>query len=100
MARRSPAFRIVTTPCGATAGTPRTIRLSGSRSKEGSRPGTRPGKPSKASRKKLAPGLDPKTVVNTHRMLHRAWEDFAVWGWAKRNFVNDAPPPRPVRKGR
>jgi integrase len=57
-------------------------------------------KAEQASRKKLAPGLDPKTVVNTHRMLHRAWEDFAVWGWAKRNFVNDAHPPRLVRKGR
>ncbi len=33
-------------------------------------------------------------------MLHRAWEDFAVWGWAKRNFVNDAHPPRVPRKGR
>jgi integrase len=32
------------------------------------------------SRSKLAPGLEPKTVVNAHRMLHRAWEDFSVWG--------------------
>lgn len=23
-------------------------------------------------------------------MLHRAWEDFAVWGWAQRNVVSDA----------
>ena len=30
--------------------------------------------------------------MNTHRMLHRAWEDFAVWGWAKRNVVADAHP--------
>ncbi len=58
------------------------------------------GKAADASRKKLSPGLEPKTVVNTHRMLHRAWEDFAVWGWAKRNFVNDAHPPRVPRKGR
>ena len=32
-------------------------------------------------------------------MLHRAWEDFEVWGWAKRNFVSDAHPPRVPRKG-
>jgi hypothetical protein len=29
-----------------------------------------------ASRTPSNPGLEPKTVVNTHRMLHRAWEDF------------------------
>ncbi len=51
-------------------------------------------------RQSLPPGLEPKTVVNTHRMLHRAWEDFVVWGWAKRNVVKDAHPPRVVRKGR
>jgi hypothetical protein len=48
----------------------------------------------------LPPGLEPKTVVNTHRMLHRAWSDFEVWGWAKRNVVSDAHPPRVLRKGR
>lgn len=53
-----------------------------------------------AERKPLNPGLEPKTVVNTHRMLHRAWEDFAAWGWAKRNVVADAHPPRIPRKGR
>ena len=53
-----------------------------------------------AAQRKLSPGLEPKTVVNTHRMLHRAWEDFAVWGWAKRNVVADAHPPRVPRKGR
>ena len=53
-----------------------------------------------AAQRKLSPGLEPKTVVNTHRMLHRAWEDFAVWGWAKRNVVSDAHPPRVPRKGR
>ncbi|HWG65079.1 MAG TPA: tyrosine-type recombinase/integrase [Streptosporangiaceae bacterium] len=58
------------------------------------------GKATQASRNELPPGLEPKTVVNTHRMLHRAWEDFATWGWAKRNFVNDAHPPRVPRKGR
>ena len=51
-------------------------------------------------RKALPPGLEPKTVVNTHRMLHRAWEDFTVWGWAKRNVVSEAHPPRVPRKGR
>jgi len=50
--------------------------------------------------RKLPPGLEPKTVVNTHRMLHRAWEDFAAWGWAKRNVVSDAHPPRVIRRGR
>ena len=46
------------------------------------------------------PGLEPKTVVNTHRMLHRAWEDFTAWGWARRNVVRDAHPPYVPRKGR
>jgi integrase len=53
-----------------------------------------------AAANRLPPGLEPKTVVNTHRMLHRAWEDFVAWGWARRNVVNDAHPPRLVRKGR
>jgi hypothetical protein len=53
-----------------------------------------------SAQRTLAPGLEPKTVVNTHRMLHRAWEDFTVWGWAKRNVANDAHPPRVPRKGR
>jgi integrase len=53
-----------------------------------------------AARNKPSPGLEPKTVVNTHRMLHRAWEDFTVWGWAKRNVVSDAHPPRVPRKSR
>ena len=52
------------------------------------------------SRKPLPPGLEPKTVVNAHRMLHRAWEDFTVWGWAKRNVIADAHPPRVPRKSR
>jgi integrase len=54
----------------------------------------------KSSRKALPPGLEPKTVVNTHRMLHKAWEDFTIWGWANRNVVSDAHPPRVPRKGR
>src|SRR5262249_61954248 len=49
---------------------------------------------------KPSPGLDPKTVVNTHRMLHRAWEDFTAWGWARRNVVADAHPPRVPRRHR
>jgi integrase len=53
-----------------------------------------------SARRRLNPGLEPKTVVNTHRMLHRAWEDFTTWGWAKRNVVSDAHPPRVPRKGR
>jgi integrase len=57
-------------------------------------------KADESSRKKVSQGLEPKTVVNTHRMLHRAWEEFTVWGWAKRNVVSDAHPPRVPRKGR
>jgi integrase len=53
-----------------------------------------------AAQRKLPAGLEPKTVVNTHRMLHRAWEDFMAWGWAKRNVVSDAHAPRVPRKGR
>jgi integrase len=53
-----------------------------------------------AAQRKLSPGLEPKTVVNTHRMLHRAWEDFTARGWAKRNVVSDAHPPRVPRRGR
>jgi hypothetical protein len=50
-------------------------------------------KADEAARKKVSSGLEPKTVVNTHRMLHRAWEVFTAWGWAKRNVVNDGTPP-------
>ena len=50
--------------------------------------------------RKVSPGLEPKTVANTHRMLYRAWQDFTAWGWAKRNAANDAHPPRVPRKGR
>jgi integrase len=57
-------------------------------------------KAAEAARDKPPPGLEPKTVVNTHRMLHRAWEDFTAWGWVKRNVVSDAHPPRVPRKGR
>jgi integrase len=62
----------------------------------------RPRKPGAADRtgRRPRPGLEPKTVVNTHRMLHRAWEDFTAWGWARRNVVGDAHPPYVPRKGR
>ena len=44
-----------------------------------------PGKPIRqagknAGRKPLPTGLEPKTVMNTHRLMHRAWEDFTAWG--------------------
>ena len=57
-------------------------------------------KAAEGSRKKISQGLEPKTVVNTHRMMHRACEEFTAWGWAKRNVVSDAHPPRVPRKGR
>jgi integrase len=64
-------------------------------------PGKRLRQPTEsAERKPVNPGLEPKTVVNTHRMLHRAWQDFEAWSWAKRNVVSDAHPPRVPRKGR
>lgn len=45
-------------------------------------------------------GLAPKTVVNTHRMLHRAWKDLAAWRWVDRNVADDAHPPAVPRRGR
>lgn len=47
-----------------------------------------------------SPGLEPKTVVNAHRMLHRAWEDFVSWKWAHRNVVKESHAPAVPRKGR
>lgn len=38
----------------------------------------RPATGGRAGPRPLSPGLEPKTVVNTHRMLHRAWEDFTA----------------------
>ena len=32
-------------------------------------------------------------------MLHRAWEDFTTWGWAKRNVVSDAHPSQRAAQG-
>jgi len=46
------------------------------------------------------PGLSAKTVVNVHRMLHRAWEDAARWRYVQRNYVADASPPRVPRQTR
>jgi len=60
----------------------------------------KPKRPAPPGKPRLPSGLEPKTVVNTHRMLHRAWEDFRAWGWVKRNVVADAHPPRVARKGR
>ena len=91
---------IDTTRCGVTARTRRTIQLIGQPIEAKKPGGTAVRRAREAARGKLPPGLEPKTVVNTHRMLHRAWEDFAVWGWAKRNVVADAHPPRVPRKGR
>jgi site-specific recombinase XerC len=45
----------------------------------------------------LDPGLGPKTVVNVHRMLHKAWADATVWRYVKRNVVAEANPPRVPR---
>ena len=92
-----PAALTVTTACAATARIRRTIHCWASRSrpKRSERAGLR-----KGTQQSLPPGLEPKTVVNTHRMPHVAWEDFVAWGWAKRNVVKDAHPPRVVRKGR
>jgi len=82
-----PAALTVTTACAATARIRRTIHCWASRSrpKRSERAGLR-----KGTQQSLPPGLEPKTVVNTHRMPHVAWEDFVAWGWAKRNVVKDA----------
>ena len=37
----------------------------------GQAPATSPTRAKEAAQRKLPPGLEPKTVVNTHRMLHR-----------------------------
>lgn len=50
--------------------------------------------------KPLPPGLAPKTIVNAHRMLHRAWVDFERWKWVHRNVVKDAHAPSVPRTGR
>lgn len=46
------------------------------------------------------PGLAPKTVVNVHRMLLKAWKDAATWQYVRRNVVADASPPRVPRTKR
>ena len=42
-------------------------------------------------------GLAPKTIVNVHRMLHRALRDAVRWDMAPRNAAEDAQPPRSRR---
>lgn len=42
-------------------------------------------------------GLAPKTIVNVHRMLHRALRDAVRWDMAPRNVADDAQPPRSRR---
>ena len=44
-------------------------------------------------------GLAPKTIVNVHRMLHRALRDAVRWDMAPRNAAEDATPPRSRRPG-
>jgi len=51
-------------------GQPITPKKLGQRAAEGA---------AESARRRLSPGLEPKTVVNTHRMLHRAGEDFTTW---------------------
>lgn len=46
------------------------------------------------------PGLAAKTVINTHRMVHRAWEDFETWKWVHRNAAKDAHAPTAPRQHR
>ena len=45
-------------------------------------------------------GLAPKTIVNIHRMLHRALRDAVRWDMAPRNAADDAQPPRQQRPRR
>ncbi len=42
-------------------------------------------------------GLAPKTIVNVHRMLHRALRDAVRWELATRNPAENAQPPRSRR---
>ncbi len=42
-------------------------------------------------------GLAPKTIVNVHRMLHRALRDAVRWDMTPRNAAEDAQPPRVSR---
>jgi integrase len=39
-------------------------------------------------------------LVNAHRMLHWAWEDFETWKWVHHNVAKNAHPPSIPRKGR
>jgi integrase len=42
-------------------------------------------------------GLAPKTIINIHRMLHRALRDAVRWDMTPRNAAQDAQPPRSRR---
>ena len=42
-------------------------------------------------------GLAPKTIVNVHRMMHRALRDGVRWDMTPRNAAEDAQPPRAGR---
>ncbi len=42
-------------------------------------------------------GLSPKTVRNTHSMLHKALTDAVRWGHLPRNAASLAAPPKPAR---
>jgi len=44
-----------------------------------------------------ADGLAPRSVVNTHRLLHRALGQAVRWGLLPRNACDGAEPPRPGR---
>ena len=48
-------------------------------------------------RRRGAGGLAPKTIVNVHRMLHRALRDAVRWDMTPRNAAEDAQPPRVTR---
>ena len=45
-------------------------------------------------RRRREGGLAPKTIVNIHRMLHRALRDAVRWDMTPRNAADDAQPPR------
>ena len=57
-----------------------------------------------AGSRSLPSGLDPKTVVNTHRMLHRAWADFTAWAGSSatssQTHIRRVWPARGARSGR
>jgi integrase len=58
-----------------------------------------PGPAGKPLQPKATPpaGLAPKTVINVHRMLHKAFEDAVVWRYVSRNPTKGAKKPRVTR---